>query len=311
MKKFLVLVNRYFRRLKTSLVYISKHPLTRDHAAQAYFRYFGVHIIQFCCRNLPIKFHYFDDVRFFASQGDSGIIGNIYTGLADFEEMAFLLHFLKSDDLFIDVGANVGAYTLLASGGCKSRTIAIEPMPKTFVKLEANVKLNNLSNLVECLNIGLGAREEVLNFVETPQSELNHVAGLGENPINSQKAVKVVPLDSLMSTLKPSLIKIDVEGYELEVLNGADNCLADKTLKAILIELNGSGEKYGVKDTQTSSMLTSYGFKPYSYEPLTRNLTEIDEGDQEGRDLIFIRDIDFVLNRINKAPKRKVLSCWI
>lgn len=297
--------------MRSSLVYISTHPLTRDHKLKAYFRYFAFHVTQLINGNRPIKQQLIKNVYYYASMGDAGIVGNIYTGLEDFEEMSFLLHFLTSDDLFIDIGANVGAYSLLAAGGCKSQTLAIEPIPTTFNKLVANVKLNNLSNLVECLNIGVGAMEGVLTFVETPHSELNHVASSNENPTDPQIAISVLTLDSLVPTIKPSLIKIDVEGFELEVLKGATNCLTDKTCQAILIELNGSGEKYGVKDAQTYSTLLKYGFKPYRYEPFARILTEIHENDQQGRDVIFIRDLDFVLTKILQAPKRKILTQWV
>jgi len=51
-----------------------------------------------------------------AEKGMTGITGCIYSGLLEFEEMMFALHFLRADDLFVDVGANVGIYTILASG---------------------------------------------------------------------------------------------------------------------------------------------------------------------------------------------------
>jgi hypothetical protein len=56
---------------------------------------------------------YIGETSFIASPGMAGIVGNIYTGLEDFEEQGFLLHIIRKDDLFVDVGANVGGYTLL------------------------------------------------------------------------------------------------------------------------------------------------------------------------------------------------------
>jgi hypothetical protein len=50
-----------------------------------------------------------------ATSGMTGATGNLYVGLHEFEEMAFLLHFLRPGDLFADVGANVGSYTILAA----------------------------------------------------------------------------------------------------------------------------------------------------------------------------------------------------
>lgn len=305
-------IKRYVKRMSGSLAYISSHPLTRKRLNSAYLRYFGIHIIQFITRKIHIKYHFIDGTYFYASLGDSGVVGNIYTGLADLEEMSFLLHFLKSNDIFVDVGANVGAYSLLASGVCKSKTIAIEPIPATFKKLIANIKLNNLNNFVECMNVGLGSKEEILNFIETPQSEWNHVSVNNESTNNSQVAVKVIPLDSIIRVDRiPAMLKIDVEGFEMEVLNGAHNCLTDNTCKVVIIELNGSGEKYGYSDEQVYSTLISYGFIPYQYEPFTRNLKKLDGRYDNSRNIIFIRDIDSVLSKIEIAPKRKILSQWI
>lgn len=297
--------------MKASAAYISKHPLTRNHVIKAFYRYFAFHICQLICRNNPKIHHFIDDVNFYASMGDAGIVGNIYTGLADFEEMSFLLHFLNSDDLFVDIGANVGGYSLLASGVCKSQSMAIEPIPDTFKKLLANVNLNDLTDLIECVNIGLGSKNGFLNFVETPSSVMSHVAVSNENSNTKQIVVNMLTLDSLISDKLPSLLKIDVEGFEMEVLKGAGNCLADKSCKAIIIELNGSGEKYGVKDAQIHSLLMSYGFKPFRYYPFHRKITMLSENEQIGKNVIFIRDLDAVLSRINIAPKRKILSEWV
>ena len=55
----------------------------------------------------------------------TGATQNIYCGLQEFEEMAFLLHFLRKDDLPLDIGANIGSYTILAASSVGARTMAI------------------------------------------------------------------------------------------------------------------------------------------------------------------------------------------
>jgi hypothetical protein len=57
------------------------------------------------------------------------LTGNLYAGLHEFSEMGFLLHLLRQNDLFVDVGANLGSYTVLASAVCQARNIAFEPVP--------------------------------------------------------------------------------------------------------------------------------------------------------------------------------------
>ena len=63
--------------------------------------------------------------------------GNIYCGLAKFADMAFVLHVLRAGDLFVDIGANAGAYTLLASSVTGAKTTCFEPAPATYARLLA------------------------------------------------------------------------------------------------------------------------------------------------------------------------------
>jgi predicted RNA methylase len=76
----------------------------------------------------------------------TGATGNIYAGLHDFHEMALLLHFLRPCDVFVDIGANVGAYSVLASGVVGAKTFAFEPVPQTFACLRDNVRMNDLQD---------------------------------------------------------------------------------------------------------------------------------------------------------------------
>ena len=87
----------------------------------------------------------------------------------------FLINNLNANDLFIDIGANVGHYSLLAAGVCKANVIAFEPIPSTFFKLEENVKLNALSKNVTCHNIGIGEENSILNFTKS-KDVMNSVA---------------------------------------------------------------------------------------------------------------------------------------
>lgn len=65
----------------------------------------------------PIALQFVENTVLFAKRGMAGATGNWYCGLHETEEMGFVLHFLRPDDLFVDVGANIGSYTVLAAGG--------------------------------------------------------------------------------------------------------------------------------------------------------------------------------------------------
>src|SRR5207247_1315444 len=103
-----------------------------------------------------------------------GSVHFIWPGLYDFEEMSFILHFLRPEDLFIDAGANIGVFTILASGAIGARTIAFEPAPFAYQYLSKNILLNNLSTLVSARNVALGNGEGKIRFTTGLGTE-NHI----------------------------------------------------------------------------------------------------------------------------------------
>ena len=67
------------------------------------------------------------------------LLWNVYWGVAEYPDMIFLAHCLKKDNLFIDCGANVGTYSIIASRVVGANTIAFEPSPKTVIKLKQKI----------------------------------------------------------------------------------------------------------------------------------------------------------------------------
>ena len=81
-------------------------------------------------------------------------------------------------------------------------------------------------------------------------------------------------------------------------------------MKTGIIELNGFGARYGYKDADIHAMFITAGFRPYAYEPFTRQLTELNAYSDESN-TIYIRDVDFVKNRIRVSDAFKVLGLEI
>lgn len=117
----------------------------------------------------------------------------------------------------------------------------------------------------------------------------------------------VETLDNILKNhSSPILLKIDVEGFETEVLKGATNTISNENLKAIIIELNGSGLRYGCDEKLVHEKLMALDFYPYSYNPETKALDLLDGFGS--LNTIYIRDIDFVKERVQTASKFKVLN---
>ena len=76
----------------------------------------------------------------------------------------------------------------------------------------------------------------------------------------------------------------------------------EKKLKAVIMELNGSGGRYGFDENKILNLMCDYGFKRYTYDPFNRKLTELNDKKVKLDNVLFIRDKKYVQNKINNAP---------
>lgn len=279
--------------------YIHVHPLARKHKFISYCKLIKWQLTQFISPRERIVS--FTDKTFLAvKKGMTGATGNIYLGLHEFNDMGFLLHFLKETDVFFDIGANIGSYTILASGHCKAKSICFEPINTTYKTLQKNIDLNQLKDVAIAKNIGIGDTESILTFTNAMDT-INHVVTASENSRLVSK-IAVYPADSFLNQYNcPALVKIDVEGYESNVLKGMPLILQNLNLKAIIIELNGSGQRYGVDEMDIHNTLLKLSFLPYSYNPFTRMFTRLES--YGTANTIYIRDLSFVELRVKNADK--------
>lgn len=284
-----------------TLRFILDHPLNRGHAARAIGRYLRW---QVGARLLPVPhvMPFVDDTVLVMERGMTGATGNWYCGLHEFADMGFVLHFLRDGDLFVDIGANVGSYTVLGAGAVGARTVSFEPVPGTFAKLERNIAANRLGRLVEAHNVGLSSRDETLRFT-AGRDTVNHVVSGDIDEATVEVPVK--RLDDVLAGAVPRLVKLDVEGWEAEVLDGMPATLADPLLAAIITETNHSAGRYdNAGEDRVSMTMRAHGFTAYSYDPFARALV----AGGSHYNTIFARDLDFVRDRLARAPERRVLG---
>jgi FkbM family methyltransferase len=224
-------------RLPKQLGSIWRHPLNRGHEVAAIGRWARWQVASRLAPG-PILVPFVGKTRLLARPGETGVTGNIYYGLAEYEDMAFTLHLLRPGDQFIDVGANAGTYTVLASGVAGAFTDAFETIPPTADRLEYNVLVNALGSFVTVHRVGIGSCPGRLRFA-VAEDTVNRVAS--EDRLAEEFPVET--LDRMLSRKAPTLIKIDVEGYEPEVLAGAAAVLKSKSLLALIVEINSSYER--------------------------------------------------------------------
>lgn len=231
------------------------------------------------------------------SRGMSGATGNIYCGLHECPDMAFVLHLLRPGDLFVDVGANVGSYTVLASRVCGASSVSIEPGDEARQALSRNLRQNGIEGLVEIVASAVGSSDGEIAFTEGLDT-VNRVATAADE---SSVVVPMRCLDSIVASKRPVLIKIDVEGFEEEVVRGARKTLEQPSLLAVELEtVTGA----------TEGMLRDAGFERVAYDPFTRKLVA-PTPELMGHNALFVRDRAEVRRRVESAARRKVYGVEI
>lgn len=138
---------------------------------------------------------------------------------------------------FFDIGANYGTHTLLLSLQ-NINTISFEPNPTCLDYFKGLLKFNNIDNKIE--NIALGDKESIekLWFQET-ETWNGSILGNNEKPNSKGIDIKVKTLDNYVKEtgIKPNLLKIDTEGFELNVLKGGSTCISEEN-PFIILESN-------------------------------------------------------------------------
>jgi FkbM family methyltransferase len=142
--------------------------------------------------------------------------------------------------------------------------VAVEPSAKNRSRLEENLAVNGLTSVrVEACALGEKAGE--MAFCDA--DALAHVELAGNGP-----RVPVRTLDSILPEGEISLLKVDVEGFELSVFKGAERAMRAGYLPVILFEMNHSYERYGVTEAEIFGFLRSHGYQIARYEHDARQL---------------------------------------
>ena len=215
--------------------------------------------------------------------------------LWDFADMMFLLHFLRPGDLFGDLGANVGGYTILAARCARAETLAVEPVPVTFEELQSNIRLNDVGGLVRAECCAMGAAPGVLRMT-ADRGGLNHVATA--RSVGATIEVPVVTLDGLTEGRPLTMIKMDAEGFEYNIVMGGQRSFADPALHAVIVELNNSGGRYGFSDEAVDAELRRFGFLPHHYDAQNRRLTPMPGYNRKDFNTLYIRPSAMVSERV-------------
>ena len=191
----------------------------------------------------------------------------IYAGFPEYAEMKFIHDYLSKSDVMVDVGANIGAVSLLAADKITTgKVYCFEPTPKVFKKLQTNIVLNSLTNTIKSINSAVSNKSGYLQFIIEEESEVNHISNLDSSQINQSIQVKSVSLDEFIlreKIKKINLLKVDVEGAEYSVFEGAKQSLKNHLIEIIVFEVNPKMKAFGTSLDQLLNLLNKYNYSMY------------------------------------------------
>ena len=211
-------------------------------------------------------------------------------------ETKFILNNFPPNGVFIDVGANIGYFSLVvAKQFNNAKVYAVEPVSKTYEMLCKNIAFNQCQEKIIPINSAVGNQQGVVDIIDN-RGPKNHIfvdsLNLSKNQKYSHETAEVTTLDNTVNKLKISeidLIKVDIEGYESYFIDGAKQTLSQLPLLLIEIQQKRS-QIFGKQAKQVIESLLGLG---YSYLVVSKNknriiyANNIEEAILEGKDFIF------------------------
>jgi len=278
------------------LKFIAYHPLTKRGYISAIWKFTSW---QFLIRLNILKTVSINNlVKFKAVKGVVNSSGIYYVTLMEYNEMRALFQYCRKDDVLMDVGANIGTYSIFLSylTGCKS--FGFEPDISNYSLLKANIELNDVSKLVKIHNLALADKPGEIGF-ESGKDAISHIN------VASNNIVKCTSLDFFChnNNVFPSIVKVDVEGFESLVFEGFLETLNSFSKpEVMLIELRGHGNKYGYDEKQLFNNLLHLGYTALTinFNPDTSSkiVTTYSKGD-----FFFVRNVTNFMSRLKSRDE--------
>ena len=303
--------DRLVRRMALLRV-VLKHPQNRSHGLRALGRMIGWQLWRRLIGK-PVTYRFWESLRVRVYPDWPYSWTAIYLGLPEYDEMLFALRYLRPGDAIVDVGANIGFYSLLGSsvnGGAP--VLAFEPHPLASARLRENAALNAFSN-IQIRPMAVGDRSTTARLTrelaDENRIEVNALSGEPTVP------VRVVTMDSELSRLQidPAqvrLVKVDTEGFEARVLGGAGLLLTQDPGPVWLVELTGLGDRYGCGDEAVCEIFREHGMRAFRYSAEEDRLSPCDPLEGPHGNVIFMRPslLTAVRARLRASSRRPPIA---
>lgn len=211
----------------------------------------------------------------------------------------FFISYLKGGDIVLDIGANIGTLTLTAASivGDSGKVFSIEAHPVIYRYLQKNVALNGFRNI--CLfNVAIGNTKGIVSFSNKLSDDQNEIIMTNGLQIHVEKLDDLL-FDKLEEVSYIALLKVDVEGYEKFVFQGAHKIL-QKTSCVYFENWERLYAKYGYTSSEVLNMLRSCGFDIYRIKGDKIILISSTYDADISENLLAIRDLSDFMKRTEK-----------
>jgi FkbM family methyltransferase len=190
------------------------------------------------------------------------ISGNIaFTGFYELAASQCLVQWARKGGLFVDVGANMGYFSLLWAGvNSAGRVIAFEAAPRNIALFQDNIRQNHLSERIFLVPKAAGERAGTIAF-ETGPADQTGWGGISAGGGKGAIEVPLVRLDQELADTRIDVLKVDVEGADTWVLRGCETLLRKKLIGIILFEQNTTRmARLGIAPGEAQSFLRELGY---------------------------------------------------
>lgn len=245
---------------------IWRHPGNRRRRTLGLARFLGWQFVKHVLRRpVVIDFH---SKRLKCYPDSTSTSAAIYfSGYPDYWEMKFLQAYLRPGDNFLDIGANTGVYSILASAciGPQGCIDAFEPVERTAARIEEQAELNGLTQL-RVHRLAVSDQDGELEFGYSSSDAMMHARRPGE-AAEGKLRVKSVMLDTFPHYRNYAVGKMDIEGAEPLAFAGAAERLRQANPPVWLLELAGYSTCYGVSSEEVVRRLAQAGFACAIFHP--------------------------------------------
>jgi FkbM family methyltransferase len=285
-----------------TLNYIWSHPNNQDGQWQAVGNFFRWQL-QKRLKQQPLFHEFLPGLKLVCYPDSRSASAAVYCGLYDYDDMHFLLRFLRAEDSFLDIGANVGIYTLLAASKVSRGSIhSFEALPQNYQRLQENLKLNGFEQ-VQTYQIAISDRpgQAQLNLAEGDSKPF-----IGHETRENQITVPTDTLDHLLASKVDhnlTLGKIDIEGAELLAFKGATELLQQQLPKVWILEITDGVRHFGYGKEELVDFLAGFGYGLYGYCAASNELRPLQLEDQQGKNVLAIAEdaLGLVRERLSTA----------